>query len=304
MAKKMKSYLLLLLCVLLLCSCGTNQYDESVQSKLVKPEEYKEEDRVAVKDIKNNRKYVGHATQILSYPKPTTGWYKRVQGGCFVDDHFYVANFAGDGDGNMVVISVVDMEGNVVKESEPMDLDHANSITYVEKEDALYIANCQQEGDNSVWYRYSVVDRATLTLVRAEQAERQFSALSYSPEKDMFVGLRGGGVGFELFDGEMNHLEAIPKIERGSVSQGGWCDESGIWFVRSISKEWMSELLHYDWEGNLIHEILLPDIYDEAEDIAYIGETIYITGTARTVWEISLYDITNLKAKEKNKSKN
>ena len=247
-----------ILCLILLCACAgeTSLPDsesesvpelesemaaavgsgpEAAQVQVSLPVDMGNVPQYNISQLQPGVQYVASARLFLDFPAPDET-HKLVQGGCMVGDYFYIANYINDDLESRVVISVVNMDGDIVSQSDPLDLDHANCITYVEKQDALLVSHCQSEDDDAAYYRYSLVDRSSLTLMETGQLKYPFFAMSYCSEKDMFVSAQWAGETLDIWDGKLNHLKSLPVEVRGSLSQGAYATEEGIWFVRSSKK--------------------------------------------------------------------
>ena len=76
----------------------------------------------------------------------------------------------------------------------------------------------------------------------------------------------------------MNHLFAVDVERPGSLSQGVFCDETGVYFVRSSQNGFSSEIRVYDWDGRLVRTIPVEiDGNVEPENINIVnGETLVL----------------------------
>lgn len=262
------------------------------------PSNFGKEGGVTVDQLKVGTKYVGYAEKLCSLPNAATQ--TRPQGVVFDGSRFYMTNFSNDKPESRVILSVFDDKGNLIRTSEKLDLDHANSLTYVPKKNALYVASCQSNDDEAAYYRYSVIDIESLTIVEQAEKEKPFFALGYSSEKNMFGSGQWSGETLDIWDGDFNHITSVNVLTHGTLSQGVYCTDEGIWFIRSHQKGYVTELLLYDWEGHLLHEILLPEFAEEAEDIVYIQDGTFWFASKWTerfmaqganIWSVKFYEL-------------
>ena len=200
-----------------------------------------------------------------------------LQGGYYDGEYFYVAHISKlDGGYEEARILVLDYWGNPVRESEPLPLDHANCITYNDRIDRLVVAHCQAPDGH--YNRYSYVDPQMLTVTGTFDAPQPFFAIGYSKEKQRYASARWGGETLDFWDADMNHLFAVDVEMPGSLSQGVFCDETGVYFVRSSQNGFSAEIRVYDWEGHLMRIIPIEiDGNIEPESISIVnGETLVL----------------------------
>ena len=201
-----------------------------------------------------------------------------VQGGFFDGEKFYIAHISKlDGGFEQARILVLDYWGNPVRESEPLPLDHANCITYNDTIDRLVVAHCQSPDGH--YSRYSYVDPETLTVTDTFDAPQPFFAIGYSKEKQRYASGQWAGQTLDFWDAEMNHLLSVNVEMPGSLSQGVYCDDTGVYFVRSSQNGFGSEIRVYDWNGNLTRTIpvRLPGNI-EPESINIVDGITYVLG--------------------------
>ena len=202
--------------------------------------------------------------------------YTKIQGGYFDGETYYIAALRKRSDGyEDTRIMVVSKKGKLLRESEPLSLDHANNITYNPTLDRLVVTHCHSP--NGHYYRYSFVDPHTLTVTKTADKNQPFFAMAYSPEKQRYASARWNGETLDFWDKDMNHLQARSVTQHGSLPQGVFCDGEGVYFVRSAQNGHAAELRIYDWSGNLklATPFQLADDY-EPESINVVGDTTYI----------------------------
>lgn len=238
------------------------------------PENFGKEGGLNIGQLEEGKKYMAYVEPLYEYKSPHEDC-NQAQGAVFDGEYYYTALIDY---WDMSIIVVSDAEGNIVRHTEPLKLDHANSITYVPKENALYIAHCTGS-EESAFYTYSVMDKDTLEITKTEVKDVPMTCFAYCEEKDMFYSARWSGETLDIWDGNFEHVKSINVPMRSSLSQGCYATEDGLWYGRSYKKDWPNEIVLYDWDGKLIHEIPFGNLWVELEDIVYIdNENIYVEG--------------------------
>ncbi len=271
--------LLSALLVFSLSACGgAGDPNETAPDETVS--ETKEETTVATEPpiLRSGVTYTATAEKLFTFHSSDPQYY-TVQGGYFDGTSYYVAVIRRDAEGHEKVrILELDEWGDVLRESDPLLLDHANNISFVPKRNALLVTHCQApEGHNA---RYSLVDPETFEILETEDLEYPFFAMAYCPENDRFASGEWAGQTLDVWDGEMTPILHLDVEYPGSLSQGVCAKAEGIWFVRSSQNGYPAEIRVYDWDLNLIHEIpiaLTGNI--EPESINIVDGEVYVIGT-------------------------
>ncbi|MBQ4289999.1 MAG: hypothetical protein II719_02275 [Clostridia bacterium] len=199
-----------------------------------------------------------------------------IQGGCHVGEQFLIAAVSKDEAGYQAArILRLDSDGNLLEESDPLPLDHANEITYNPKIGSLLVTHCQSPDGH--YYRYSLVNPETFEITKTEDLEWPFFAMAYSPERDAYASAEWAGETLDYWDGELTHLRSSSVRKPGSLAQGVFCDAWGVYFVRSAQDTYGSEFRVYDWEGEFVKSV--PIVWDgniEPETLCIINGTVYV----------------------------
>ena len=199
-----------------------------------------------------------------------------IQGGCFDGKYFYVAMFASDAVDSRVIITKFDKDFNVVKNSKPLDLDHANNIAYNSRENVLVVSHCQSN-DEDRYSRYSKLDPKTLKIKESGDLEHPFFSMGYSADLDKYGSGEWAGEKIDVWDGEMKLEKTFAVDTPPTLSQGVCCNRDYIWFVRSSKNGYSCELRLYNWEtGELEFQIPIDNMTVEPESINIVDGTIYI----------------------------
>lgn len=200
--------------------------------------------------------------------------YGIMQGAAYAKGKIFAAATYKKIDGaELTRILVVNPDGTVEKESEPLTLDHANAITYVKKWDKLLVSHCQSNDGH--FYRYSLVDPETLEITESHDLEKPFFAMAYDEETDRFFSGEWSGGTLDVWDGDL-HLTLSKGVEEPeSLSQSLYASANGAYFVRSAQNNAPAEIRIYDWECNLTMTVIVPT-GAEPEAIFLIDGVTYI----------------------------
>ncbi len=197
-----------------------------------------------------------------------------MQGNVFDGETYTAAFYERDGSDAGVVLMQMDAEGNRLRVSDPMNLYHANNITYNPRIGQFIVTHCQGDGHCA---HYSLVDPVTLTETASGELERPFFALAYSPERDMYGSGEWAGETVDVWDGDMRLLRSFSVERPSSLSQGCFCDGDYIWFVRSSVGGSGCELRLYDWDtGVLAFRIPICSMGVEPEALSVVNGEIYV----------------------------
>ena len=267
------------LLILALAACGGAGKPAETKAEETEPET-EEENAVTTEKplLLPDVTYTASAEKLFTFRSSDPEYY-TVQGGYYNGEFFYVAVIRRDAGGHEKVrILELYADGEVLRESDPLPLDHANNISYVPKWDALLITHCQApEGHNA---RCSLVDPITFDILETDDLEYPFFAMAYCPSNDRFASGEWAGQTLDVWDGEMNPLLRRDVEYPGSLSQGVFANAEGIWFVRSSQNGYSAEIRVYDWDLNLLHEIPLKLSGSiEPESINIVNGEIYVIGT-------------------------
>ncbi len=206
------------------------------------------------------------------------GNYGNAQGCCFDGKNWVVAFNRIDEKGEEVsILCKFDEEGNFVKQSEPLYLEHANNITYIPEKRAYYVTSCQGTL-TECWNGYTLVDKKTFEVIEKGNLEQPFFAMGYCPELKRYASARWDGSTLDFWNSKLKHLKSRDVTPSGTLSQGVFAARSCVWFVRSSINGFHQEFLVYDWDGELLASIPLDLENDvESESVNIVNGTVYVT---------------------------
>lgn len=228
--------------------------------------------------------------QILNFKTPDPN-YTNIQGGYFDGVKFVCALTRGSMRQNneVGIIAEYDKNGNIIKWSKQLNIEHGNNVTFVPKMNAYLVSHCQPG-----WNVYSFIDADTLEKVSSGTCERDFFSMAYSPVLDKYASGFSAGQKVHTWNGDLTLLNEFDVEQPSSLSQGVFCDSEYIYFVRShAGGATFSELRIYDWNGKLKFQVDMPEWNSwspEPEGINVIDGKIYVIARQNgiTVYEIAL----------------
>ncbi len=215
------------------------------------------------------------AEHILTLDAPND-LFVTVQGAIFDGEYYYVAFINNYLPIETAIIVKADKEGNEVKRSEILPLDHANSITLLENGN-LMIAHCQSPDGH--YYRYSILDKDIFEVIETKDLNEPFMSIAYCKEKKCFVSGEWNGDKMNVYGRDLQLLYSFNvNYKNKSFPQSYFCTEDAIYAVRCINDGSFQNYLYvfsYEGETLLEYKIDLPRL-TEAEAVSVIGEDIYI----------------------------
>lgn len=244
--------------------------------------------------LEQGKKYaVDEYKQLLNFRTPNAN-YTNIQGGYFDGTKFVCALTKGSMRQNneVGIIAEFDKEGNPIRYSKELNIEHGNNVTFVPKENAYLVSHCQPG-----WNVYSLIDADTLTEKSSGSLERDFFSMAYSPVLDMYASGFSAGQKVHTWNGDLTLAKEFDVTQPSSLSQGVFCDSEYIYFVRShAGGDTFSEIRIYDWNGELKFQIDMPEWNTwspEPEGINIIDGHIYVIARQNgiTVYEITLKEV-------------
>lgn len=220
------------------------------------------------------------------------------QGGCIVGDYGYQAFYRRDGGSdqanNHCMILKYDLKtGEVVKQSEILQLNHINDITYNPKINCLIVVH------NAPFANLlSYVDPDTLERIDTFPIDEFIYSIAYNASKDQYVVGLSGGQTFKILDKDFKAVTdamSPSDLSSGFTTQGVSCDDDYIYFVLYNP----NTIMVYSWSGEFVSKIDIDlDIEDwEVENLTVADGQIYFTGARLGQQTAHIYKVTGLTAK-------
>lgn len=210
----------------------------------------------------------------ITCPNDMTAGQGGYTNGKYFFQGFVQSDTASDEANNVDCIARIDMEtGEVELESERLQLNHCNDITYNEKLGYLVVVH-NNPNRNCI----SFIEPEHLTYVKTIALDYYIWSIDYNPTTDQYVVGLSGGQTFRILDSEFHAVGEVfspNKVTKSSTTQGVASDDDFIYFVYYNP----NIIGIYDWDGNFVTTISLDKIavgLYEPENISVIGDTIYI----------------------------
>ena len=255
----MKKITLLAAIMLLLCGCTPSASPNTESPKpddTAKPTNEPVTSTYDIKQLKKDISYKGEAEALFEFA-PADSEYNIVQGAYFDGETYYVAMVKRDSIGRETArIQVMDIRGNLLRLSEPLELDGAENLSYDEGEKAILVSHhMTYNGDTNV---YSMLDPQTLEITYTDSAEFGFAMMAYAPIRNAYAALNELGTIISIGNYYKGLHEAKEVEQEDGIAQGILCDFNYIYALNADEDgKSPSKLLVYDWNAKLIFRIPL-----------------------------------------------
>lgn len=209
-----------------------------------------------------------HVQQVLSVP--ALGSYNIMQGACLSsngDDAYFILRDTQD----LCAMVKYDMRtGQLTASNENIGCDHGNDMCYNKTNGTVVVSHCT---NNPTFL--SVFRADTLELVERVNVGHSNSAVAYCAERGQYV-IMGEGY-FRILDEKFRVVQSFPHRASAHTSQGIHCDENYIYRVESKSANAAGNIIEvYDWSGNYVLKLELPEITQETETLFHLGSDLYV----------------------------
>lgn len=221
--------------------------------------------------------------------------YMNVQGGYFDGENYYCAfiRFFGQGEQD-AIIGVFDKNGRFVKQSDVLDIFHANAISDL-GDGRLLVSDCHKTAEGG-WI-YSILDKNSLTVLEKGSVPFTAIAIDYCRENRRFA-VTGEGYGVEcrILDEKMNPvLKKDIAIAPYVAPQNFFCTKEILYSPKYIYEEgvgFTNFLYLYSWNLELL-DILHFDTpkQQEAEAVSVIDGTAYVQCGCHDDGKVTIYKI-------------
>ena len=156
--------------------------------------------------------------------------------------------------------------------SEELAFGHGNDLTFDTKHNRLIVAHGLKEN-----HYLTIVDPETLAVIEKVEIGPSGSSISYNPWLDCYA--MGEGYKIDFMDANFNLIKSVTRKDydqQGYVNQGMGSDQHYIYLPLSYSDKTKNLIAVFDWEGNQVKEIPLPEEH-ESESFFVVGDDYYIT---------------------------
>lgn len=216
-------------------------------------------------------KTFGYQTEkVLDIPGVPDTAFNIQQGACFDAKGKYGYFVLRDKNDNCSLVKYDLTTGEMVASSLDIGCDHGNDACFNPDNNTVVISHCTQNPT-----LLSVFDADTLELIRRVDTGYSNSAVAYCPSRGLYVMMGGGH--FRYLDADFKLVEQHATRVTPYTSQGIHCDDHYIYRVESSSSEIKGNVIEiYDWDGNYVMMMNLPDISPETETMAHLGKDLYV----------------------------
>jgi len=197
-----------------------------------------------------------------------------LQGCCTDGTYAYMALNDGKKVATTYIAKMNLSDWSIVAISEPLLVDHANSMAYNSKENRIYLTNMNSGPNNKV----SIIDPETLTVIGDFEVDYMIGGVAYNETYDVYVvRFVEPKNDFSIVDTNFEELAYF----RGDVSGLGFqniaCDDEFIYVLDSgVKAQPGVEIIKvYDWDG-YFRGVFRLDYASESEAMFSCNGKIYI----------------------------
>ena len=207
--------------------------------------------------------------------------YSQAQGGCTDGEYMYfVMNDTKSENSMTLIYRFAPGAKKPDKVSEPLQLDHANDMTYNPKTGRLIVVH---NAPNKK--KISFVDPETLTVTGTGEVPNKIFSMQYCESRDQYVVGLAGGQNFAILDADFKTVKKTEVESTGYTTQGVDADGDYIYFIQYNE----NVVVIYDWDGQRVAVIPVKLTGCEPESIFHIGQTFYVGAAAGG---LACYEIT------------
>lgn len=289
----------LMTCVIL-TAAGCKKEEADSDQLTVSPDYVAEENASGElgKTLKTSELFDVQYKELFSMKAPTVD-ISGAQGGCIVGDYGYQAFYRQDGGSNQAnnhcMILKYDLKtGEVIKQSEILQLNHINDITYNSKLNCLVVVH------NAPFANLlSYVNPDTLERIDTFTIDEFIYSIAYDAKREQYVVGLSGGQTFKILD---ENFKAVTDaftpsdLSKGFTTQGASCDDDYIYFVLYNP----NTIMVYDWDGQFVSKLDIDlNVEDwEVENLTVSNGDIYFMGARLGLQTAHVYKVTGLTPKQ------
>ncbi len=200
------------------------------------------------------------------------GTHKIMQGACADPEGNYAWFVLRDKNDNCSMAKYDLKTKELIKTKENIDCDHGNDCAYNPKNNTVIVSHCNNRNTMISVFNADTLERIAMKNVGTN------SAVAYCAEKGRYVIMGGGN--FTMLDDDFVQVNSFPQTQTViNTSQGIHCDSEYIYWVLSASSSKGGKgniIMIYDWSGNYIYTMDVPEITIETEAMFTIGNDLYI----------------------------
>lgn len=296
---------LTVLLILMVVGCGKSSKEADKEPQTTDYEMLSKADSLVATEVTKIVTLDAPTIEIPNYiPDEEGNYYSSshtgMQGGCFDGRYYYqtfikycynnTKNSSGNdvyskgvnNAKNLVVIVKYDVKSQeVVKVSEPLQLDHANDMTYNSNINSLIVAHNAPNRST-----ISFVDPETLELKSTSKVSYDLYGIDYDSTTDRYVFGVSGSYGFSAVNSLSDSGLLIPGVpeSKAYTCQTLCCDENYVYCLFYGAKTnkltgtplTTDAIYVYDWDGNFVTFIEMDFGSEEVENISVVDGEIYV----------------------------
>ena len=255
---------------------GCQLFDNTIKEPVVKHEDYQFKFTTA---FDGSGKFNAMCTRVVHYPIQEE--FNVKQGGCTDGKYIYIVmQDQIKGSGNCLIMKLDPTNWEVVDVSEPLPLEHGNSITYIPDSNRFLVANLEPDSTKVSW-----VNAETLEFIKSEKLPYTAGSLSWSQARKQFA-ISGSNKIMLIADQNLNVVESYYGLASNYTNQGYAVDDEYIYIVSNSNNA-----IHVcDWEGHWIETIAIPAGTEyEMETIIALGDIYYTTYVVNQEYGTDIY---------------
>lgn len=217
--------------------------------------------------------------------------YRVHQGGCTdgTYGYFLLADPNGQIDGkqeeNCIMYKVDMATWEVLAISDPLRVQHGNSVTYNANIGKLVVAHCKPNAN-----QVSIVDPEKMVVEQVITLERNITSMTYNASRDLYVG-RDGDEMF-VFDGNFKLVDHFLGANDLLGIQNILCDDNYIYMLNSgvIAMPGTEGITVYDWNGGFRGVFRVGSMQETETLLIYDGKfyVSFYTGNGGKVYQLDL----------------
>ena len=201
---------------------------------------------------------------------PADGIYHIVEGGCTDGKYIYLSMLDSNksDDPESVIYKINPNTGRIIARAAGLHIDHSNDMTYNSKRRQLVICNNMPHRNIITYF-----DTDKMEIINSITINTDLFAIDYVPSSDTYYCGIANSYNFAEFTNDFRVIRTFTGINNGYTRQALTVHDGSVYHVFYNT----NCIFRYDMNGNYTGRMDLPVATDEAEDLFFIGNTLYVT---------------------------
>ncbi len=223
---------------------------------------------------------------------PSKDGYYVHQGACSDGTYGYfllanpnATNAKGESEEDCIVYKVDMATWEILSVSDPIPVQHGNSVTYNSRTGKLVIAHCKPDANQA-----SIVDPEKMVVEKVVTLPRSISAMTYNASRNVYVARNGDDLLF--MDSDFNEISYVSGVNDKLGIQNILCDDNYIYLLNSgvIQMPGTEGVAVYDWNGGFRGVFRVGSMQETESLILHDGKfyVTFYTGNGGSVYELEL----------------